>query len=62
MSGGYPKRCPRHVPNCPLGTRLRDGGGLFPNDYMEQAALDLSASNHLYVVNLEVIIKYTSVF
>jgi hypothetical protein len=29
---------------------------------MEQAALDLSASNHLYVVNLEVIIKYTSVF
>jgi hypothetical protein len=37
-------------------------GAEFLNDYMEQTALDLSATNHLYVVNLEVIIKHASVF
>jgi hypothetical protein len=26
---GLPETLPHHVPNCPLGTHLRDGGGLF---------------------------------
>ena len=34
----------------------------FFDDYMEQTAFDLRSPNHLYVVNLKVIIKYTGVF
>jgi hypothetical protein len=37
-------------------------GDYFFYDYMKQTAFDLFSSNHLNVVNLEVVVKHSSVF
>jgi hypothetical protein len=45
-----------------VGLDFGMSGGNFFYDYMKQTTFDLLSSNHLNVVNLEVVVKHSGVF